>query len=856
MKLSINDRAIDPQEPFLLTTGLPNTLSVEIEENDLGGRNTSTVTTELTAPDGRTTQETKETASGTVARFPLGLLLVPAVYEYEDGVTYRKGYNFAITISRDGKDAESFAFHAGCSFDEQAETFYPDHADRTVLNDGLGTGPNKVWNPWTGGNHPLCPAVELRLHENVLIDQDDLRACLRLRINSPHLEPIRGRLVCRDCDKGALVFESPCVVKSEWQEISIDPREWDEGGTDIEFVPDAEGISDQYGPLVRYNRKTEDSDSLLVSPMTPFILKRDPARDDLIIKDFTEWVDGSQPGWEAKNIDGNQALARTDKASKQSFVIRPNLAGHYAVFAKNRGMIFLNGGDGIVRCLQSKTVNTHLFFQHPIFMCVANFDSDTAIEVFPSGLETSALVELRVIAVTEESVDSFQRSVTPKTELRGISDWWCYFQHLPDEFSHIDLDQLDNIMRAQREAGLTNLSWAVGRSWAQYPSKLPDASVYPCIPIEDKDLVSHPQSLLHALYLEKFDCLGYPLSKRKEHDVTLYAWLGMNRHYSYDTPGWRLLMSQWARNHPELHMRYKNSDDTFRGWVEYYFEETRRERLAMLKELAEYKPDGITLGWCRQPPHMGYAPEMVEDFKKETGIDPLAIDYDIDREGYLKWIQWRCDHGTTILMRELRKIIGGVEKNLDVKIPIVVRIPCEGFLMNLAMGMDTKTWIVEKLVDEVQLDSLYNFSGGVASEDITPYIDLCRKHGTTVIGAVNVNMGLHKIRMYTFSNEEGRPLYSPIPGIKRAMGLIDAGVDGIECYESEQLGMPTHLKWLIPLWGDKTTAERFVEESNLEAVYPVSGATAFAGCDNHWSAHHSMVGLGPDTMPRGTTRLL
>ncbi|HHX41441.1 MAG TPA: hypothetical protein GX715_15880, partial [Armatimonadetes bacterium] len=83
-------------------------------------------------------------------------------------------------------------------------------------------------------------------------------------------------------------------------------------------------------------------------------------------------------------------------------------------------------------------------------------------------------------------------------------------------------------------------------------------------------------------------------------------------------------------------------------------------------------------------------------------------------------------------------------------------------------------------------------------------------------------------------------------GLRRALGLLEAGVDGIEIYETECLARTSHYRWILPLFGNAPRLKAFLAESNLEACFPVTAATAFFGYDNHsrwdprgWTVHGS-----------------
>ena len=95
---------------------------------------------------------------------------------------------------------------------------------------------------------------------------------------------------------------------------------------------------------------------------------------------------------------------------------------------------------------------------------------------------------------------------------------------------------------------------------------------------------------------------------------------------------------------------------------------------------------------------------------------------------------------------------------------------------------------------------------------------------------------------------------SPAAAVRRAIGLVAAGVDGIEIYESEIFAAASHYRWLVPLWGNARLARRFLRESNLELVFPIDAVRALGGSDNHWTYSNSVYGT--DEVPAGAKDLL
>ena len=258
--------------------------------------------------------------------------------------------------------------------------------------------------------------------------------------------------------------------------------------------------------------------------------------------------------------------------------------------------------------------------------------------------------------------------------------------------------------------------------------------------------------------------------------------------------------------------------------VSHFFPEVRKERVDVFLEVARNSPDGLLVGCCRQAPMLLYEPEMVAAFKAETGIDPQAIDAP-NHDDYLRWIKWRADHFTQVL-RDLRQGLKPTEQEQGRRIPVAVRIPSSGFLYNLAQGLDVEQWVAEGLADQIQWDPLETW-GGRWSHDVRPDVELGRKHGVTIIGGIGAT----------------GPVSAMATRLRRAMGLADAGVDGIEIHETELLAQTSDWRWTLSFFGNPYRALSFLADSNLEACYPVSRSVAACGHDNHSNWHDGQYSI-------------
>jgi len=232
-----------------------------------------------------------------------------------------------------------------------------------------------------------------------------------------------------------------------------------------------------------------------------------------------------------------------------------------------------------------------------------------------------------------------------------------------------------------------------------------------------------------------------------------------------------------------------------------------------------------------------YHPQMVKTYHEKTGVNPLDIDAS-DGEVYKEWIKWRADFFSQLL-RDLKKGLALIENETQKRIPVAVRIPSAGLFYNLAQGLDVEGWLHEGLVDQLHLDPLED-RGGRGSHDVRPYLELGRQYGIPIIGGIG-------------STWHNNPV-AHVVGLKRALGLLcsitaqsrSTGVDGIEIYETEILAESTSSRWVIPLFGNPLRIEFFLNNSNLEACYPITASSAAYGHDNHsgWGGGWNVYGNG------------
>jgi len=800
IKLSVNGAICSLEAPYYpIHPGRANRLTLRVDFDALN-RDALTATLVRTLPDGRSDEQAANLAPKLPeAVFDLGAFAVPAQYDYEDGVVYRRGCHFTLTVTDEptGQVIARFGFYQGPARAPDCEALWTGDVKRYVYNSGYDGG--RGWQPNAESGAPMDPPLLVKLDPAVLSDPDDVRVMFRQK-KGLNLPPIPAELLITRLPDGKKIHRRRVFIGPEWKTEKVGVSRYAEGDYRIELRPEIEGTKDHEGPSVVYRRRKAAPSSVQVSPLAPWTLVRDGNRDELTISDFRQAVEK----WAAEQPDadkwqvGRQLLGRGDVQAKP-VVLRIGLRGYYAVFARAAKRCYVRAGkDWMVREVGN---------YGDTFLTATDM-TDSEVAVFQSGTKGEGLTSLRFVPVTPESVEEFKAETSkPPTRLVGVADWADYFV----QGSRLAADQWDALIQGHAELGMRDVEWSIGRSWVEYESHLPNATRFPCIPLEQTDPKIQATYSSRAYMINEFCPLTEALERRDEYRIRLWPWLAMQRHYGGAYGG--IFASEWFKAHPEWHRWQKHGTGPEGSVVCYFFPQVRKERVDIFCEVAQKRPDGIVIGCCRQVPMLLYHPDMVAAYKQKTGVDPQTLDAS-DGEAYMDWIRWRADFFTQTL-RELKRRLDPIRAESGLPIPVAVRVPSAGLLYNIAQGTDVETWCREGLIDMLQVEPLED-RGGRGSHDIRPYIDLGRRYGIPVLGGINGN---------TFSN------YTVI--LKRALGLLEAGVDGIEFYESNNFCVMSPQRWLIPLLGNKDRLREFLSTSNIEACYPVWATNACAGFDNH-----------------------
>jgi hypothetical protein len=827
-EVTVNGASCTAEAPYYpIHTGQANKLTIRADFGTLS-QNSLALALVRTRPDGRTDQ-----AAGSLAPerpeavFDLGAFAVPAEYEYEHGVVYRRGYRFKLTVADGGTSVAVFDFYQGPARAADCETLWKGDVERYVHQSGYERGLPAPARPWTRGTkipQPMDPPFLLQLDWAVLCNPDDVRVQFRQK-DGLKLALVPAELRITRLSDAETMLKKEVTIGPDLVTERPDVSGYEEGEYLIELRPNVADTADRDGPRVVYRRTIRDASDVLVSPLAPWTLTRDPAREELAISDFRDATDrfGTIPDADKWDV-GPRLLGRGDIWA-EPVVLTPGLTGHYAVFASAKGICYVTAGkDAIVRRLAAIMPQVSQAGEQ---FLVATDMTDGEVAIYQSGAKNHGLVSLRLVPVTAESVAKFtDETSNPPTRLAGHCDWHDFF--LPGAEPRRAADQFEALVKGHGELGMRDLQWAIGRSVVIYHSNLPDATRYPGVPLDQIDpeiLKREPHHPTWAYMTNQHRPLAEVEKYGEQHEVRIWPWLAMQRHYGGGHGG--IFRSAWFASHPEWYRWQKHRAKPDGGEMSYFFPEVRKERVDILCELAQRNVEGIVVDGVRQPPMLLYHPKMVAAYKEKTGTDPRTIDASAGK-AYEDWIRWRADFFTETL-RELKTRLGPIRQHRGKAIPVVVRIPSAGMLYSMAQGFDVETWCREGLVDVLQLEPLED-RGGRGSHDVSPYVDLGHRHEVQVLGGINANTMDH---------------YTVI--MKRAVGLLDAHVDGIYFFESNQLCAMDHLRWIIPLLGNRERLTEFLRTSNIEACYPVRAADAFAGFDNHsfgewWNVHEGQGG--------------
>ena len=145
------------------------------------------------------------------------------------------------------------------------------------------------------------------------------------------------------------------------------------------------------------------------------------------------------------------------------------------------------------------------------------------------------------------------------------------------------------------------------------------------------------------------------------------------------------IQSEFFRDNPEYHCRDREGRAVIR--LSYAYPKVQEHMIRLVKEIADYDPDGVSLCLVRGVPLVLYEPIMVEGFKKQYGIDPRHLD-----ECDQRWLDYQAGVVTSFMQKVKLALKPG--QRLSAMVPANEH-DCRRW------GLDVADWVKRGIVDDL-----------------------------------------------------------------------------------------------------------------------------------------------------------
>tara|TARA_B100001013_G_scaffold282462_1_gene182414 strand:+ start:611 stop:2245 length:1635 start_codon:yes stop_codon:yes gene_type:complete len=317
-----------------------------------------------------------------------------------------------------------------------------------------------------------------------------------------------------------------------------------------------------------------------------------------------------------------------------------------------------------------------------------------AFNGFIAYLRLEPLSDERVQEIRAERADTTTRIVTPTNDggalLNGKMTTEADICEQIEIYRHSDIGRLD---WAVCYGDMTNYSSEVGwnyyEDWHDDPPRVSDKLLSESVKsLIDKGLAPHKVAMKHA------------------HSIGLQFHVMIRAGIGTFAPPMESTGGLFAER-PDL--RIIDRDGTPLPKLSYAYPEVRQRMLDIIREVADDEVDGINICWMRGVPCVGYEVPVAEEFSKKYGMDIRNVPDNDERLCHL-----RASY-LTEFMRQVRIIADDVTQRRGR--PMTVTAMAGGTLDSaLQRSMDIRTWVEEKLVDEmvaVEVATQYLHANGV-----------------------------------------------------------------------------------------------------------------------------------------------
>ena len=352
------------------------------------------------------------------------------------------------------------------------------------------------------------------------------------------------------------------------------------------------------------------------------------------------------------------------------------------------------------------------------FWKASELDGQDLIISYPRvALRTMAqLAFVRLVPMTEEEVEEYRRSAGgPDTRVLAAE----FDGHSGSSFfdGTRTIDDLLEIYEPLRDTDVGKVFLGTGGTGAGsmfYPTKV--GEMYGA---GEEEFFTEEGRIIVESFRSYVSRGIDPVKVRVEHvqSMGIEVYLGFRMGTMASAPPSGEPVPFW-RDHPEFRCRDREGNTIPRLSMAY--PEVRKFYVDLFLELADYGVEGVQLIYTRRAPFVLFEPPVIEDFKKEYGIDPRELPEDPDGLGQLydrepgsarrhpgaaalchaqdERLERHWAKYVTTFMRELREALDGRRQREDGRLAIVTNV-LHNAVYNRAASFDLETWAREGLVD-------------------------------------------------------------------------------------------------------------------------------------------------------------
>ena len=274
--------------------------------------------------------------------------------------------------------------------------------------------------------------------------------------------------------------------------------------------------------------------------------------------------------------------------------------------------------------------------------------------------------KLEILLMSHEGIVEFSQLELIKTDYLEDNGVFA-----PDMEFWINMDYIDNVayrknlhvedydepviaeyFRKCKAHGITGVLWRVS-CMGQFGYRTKVGTIYPDL---NGDSLSDGEIKMRE-YIKRFDPVEVAVREARKNDIQIYFWMTLSDEaYNHPTRG-KIHHSQFQLDHPETILLDRQGNPLY-GTMCYSEPAARKYRMDIIRELIEYKADGIYLctrshcfsfGTDKSGNDYGFNPTVVRQYKERYGVDILTQDFDVKKwqdlkaEGFEEFMLEACN---------------------------------------------------------------------------------------------------------------------------------------------------------------------------------------------------------------------